>query len=73
MCHVKMSQQLTLSNFLKRKGDNDDVVTGANKQSKSSSIDNVNVEIVHASPASKAVRVKQKAAVSVEKHRLLAT
>ena len=71
MCHVKMSQQLTLSNFLKRKGDNDDVVTGANKQSKSSSIDNV--EIVHASPASKAVRVKQKAAVSAEKHRLLAT
>jgi hypothetical protein len=66
-----MSQQLTLSNFLKRKGDNDDIVTGANKQSKSSSIDDV--EIVHASLASKAVRVKQKAAVSAEKHRLLAT
>jgi hypothetical protein len=55
-----MSQQLTLSNFLKRKGDNDDVVTGANKQSKSSSIDNVNVEIVHASPASKACKSETK-------------
>jgi len=51
--HVKMSQQLKLSNFIKRKDDNDDAATGASKQSKSSSIDNV--EIVHASPASMAV------------------
>ena len=58
-----MSQQLKLSNFLKRKGDN---VTGANKQSKSSSIDNV--EIVDASLASKAVRVKLKMAVAAEKN-----
>jgi hypothetical protein len=43
-----MFQQLKLSNFLKRKGDNDDAVTGASKQSKSSSIDDV--EIVHATP-----------------------
>jgi hypothetical protein len=58
-----MSQQLKLSNFLKRKGDN---VTGANKQSKSSSIDNV--EIVDASLASKAVKVKLKVAVAAEKN-----
>ena len=55
---MKTSQQLKLSNFLKRKGDNNDPVTGVSKQSKSSSIDDV--EIVHASPASKAVRVKPK-------------
>ena len=60
--YVKMSQQLKLSNFLKRKGDN---VTGANKQSKSSTINNV--EIVDVSPASKVVRVKPKAAVAAEK------
>jgi len=53
--YVKMSQQLKLSNFLKRKGDN---VTGANKQSKSSTINNV--EIADFSPASKVVRVKPK-------------
>jgi hypothetical protein len=53
-----MSQNLKLLNFLKRKGDNDDAVTGASKQSKSSFIDNV--EIVHASPASKAVKWKSK-------------
>jgi hypothetical protein len=62
---MKMSQQLKLSNFLKRKGDNDDTITGASKQYKSSSIDDV--EIVHASPVSKAVRVKPKAAVAAKK------
>ena len=51
-----MSQQLKLSNFVKRKGDNNDAVTGASKQSKSSSINDV--EIVHASPASKACNCK---------------
>ena len=61
-----MSQQLKLSNFLKRKGDNDDAVTGASKQSKSSSIDDV--EIVHATPASKAVRMKPIATVAEEKN-----
>ena len=48
-----MSQQLKLSNFIKRKGDNDDAVTGTSKQSKSSFIDDV--EIVHPSPVSMAV------------------
>ena len=48
----KKTQKLTLG----RKGDNDDAVTGASKQLKSSSIDDV--EILHASPVSKAVRVK---------------
>jgi hypothetical protein len=48
----KKTQKLSLG----RKGDNDDAVTGASKQLKSSSIDDV--EIVHASPVSKAVRVK---------------
>jgi hypothetical protein len=57
---------LKLLNFLKRKGDNDDAVTGASKQSKSSFIDNV--EIVHASPASKAVKWKSKVAVAEEKY-----
>ena len=47
--HVKTSQQLKLSNFVKRKSDNNDAVTDASKQSKSSSINDV--EIVHASPA----------------------
>ena len=61
-----MSQKLKLSDFLKRKGGNDDAVTGASKRSKSSSIDDV--EIVHASPASKAVRVRPKAAVAAEKN-----
>jgi hypothetical protein len=46
---VKTSQQLKLSNFVKRKSDNNDAVTDASKQSKSSSINDV--EIVHASPA----------------------
>ena len=41
--NVKMSQQSKLSNLLKRKGDNDDTVTGASKQSKSSSIDDVEI------------------------------
>jgi hypothetical protein len=54
--HVKMSQQLKWSNFVKRKGDNNDAVTGASKKSKSSSINNV--EIVHASMASKACNGK---------------
>jgi hypothetical protein len=49
-----------------RKGDNDDAVTGASKQSKSSFTDNV--EIVHASPASKAVKWKSKVAVAEEKY-----
>jgi hypothetical protein len=49
---VKTSQQLKLSNFVKRKGDNNEAVTGASKQSKSSPINDV--EIVHDSPASKA-------------------
>jgi hypothetical protein len=31
---MKMSQQLNLSNYVKRKGDNNDAVTGASKQSK---------------------------------------
>ena len=44
--HVKISQQLKLPHFLKRKGDNNDAVTGASKQSNSSSINDV--EIVHA-------------------------
>jgi hypothetical protein len=42
------------------------LVTGASKQSKSSSIDDV--EIVHATPASKAVRMKPKATVAEEKN-----
>ena len=54
--HMKMFQQLKLSNFVKRKGDNNDAVTGASRQSKSSSINDV--EIVHASPASKAFNCK---------------
>jgi len=53
---VKTSQQLKLSNVVKRKGDNNDTVTGAIKQSKSSSINDV--EIVHASMASKACNCK---------------
>jgi len=61
-----MSQQLKLSNFLKRRGDNDDAVTGASKQSKSSSIDDV--EIVHTRPAIKAVRVKPKVVVAAGKN-----
>ena len=48
----KKTQKLSLG----RKSNNDDAVTGASKQLKSSSIDDV--EIVHASPVSKAVRVK---------------
>jgi hypothetical protein len=54
--HMKMFQQLKLSNFVKRKGDNNDAVIGASKQSKSSSINDD--EIVHASPASKACNCK---------------
>ena len=51
-----MSQQMKLSNFVKRKGDNNDSVTDASKQSKSSSINDV--EIVHASRSSKACNCK---------------
>jgi hypothetical protein len=60
---VKTSQQLKLSNFVKRKGDNNYAVTDVSRQSKSSSINDV--EIVHAIPASKAcnLRVKPKASV----------
>ena len=54
--HVKTSQQLKLSNFVKRKGDNNDAVTCAIKTSKSSSINDV--EMVHASSASKACNCK---------------
>jgi len=54
--HVKTSQQLKLSNFVKRKGDNNGAVTDASKQSKLSSINDV--EIVHASPASRACNCK---------------
>jgi hypothetical protein len=53
---VKTSQQLKLSNFVKRKGDNNNSVTDASKQSKSSFINDV--EIVHAIPASKACNCK---------------
>ena len=65
--YVKTSQQLKLSNFVKRKGDNNYAVTDVSKQSKSSSINDV--EIVHAIPASKAcnLRVKPKASVETEK------
>ena len=51
-----MSQQLKLSYLLKRKGENNDAVTSASKQSKSSFINDV--EIVHASLASKACNCK---------------
>ena len=54
--HVKTSQQLKLSNFVKRKSDNNDAVTDASKQSKSSSINDV--EIVHTIPVSKACNCK---------------
>jgi hypothetical protein len=53
---VKTSQQLKLSNFVKRKGDNNNAVTDVSKQSKSSSINDV--EIVHAIPVSKACNLK---------------
>jgi hypothetical protein len=51
-----MSQQMKLSNFVKRKGDNNDSVTDASKQSKSSSINDIEIE--HASSASKACNCK---------------
>jgi hypothetical protein len=60
---VKTSQQLKLSNFVKRKGDNNNSVTDASKQSKSSFINDV--EIVHARLVT--VRVKPKVSVAVEK------
>jgi hypothetical protein len=45
-----------ISSCVKRKGDNNDTMTGASKQSKSSPINGV--EIVHSSPASKACNCK---------------